>query len=115
MPAARARRPPPDCPLDGALRLLNGVWTAQIVWYLGDGPRRFGDLKRAIGAVSAKVLAGRLRDLEAKGVVTRTVRPTAPPTVEYAITPLGRRLSPILAAIARVGRHLPPAPAARTR
>lgn len=102
----RAGPPPADCPLEDALRFLAGAWTHQILWYLRAEPRRFGELKRDLGTISAKVLTARLRDLEARGVISRTVRPTSPPTVEYATTPLGLRLAPVLKAVADVGRDL---------
>ena len=107
-----AARPPrkgsgkPDCPLTDTMRLISGAWTPFIIWYLREHPRRFGDLRREIGPVSAKVLAARLKQMEEQGVVTRTVRPTSPPTVEYAITPLGARLKPILDSIVDVGKQL---------
>lgn len=91
------------CPLDEAMKLLGGAWTAHIIYYLQDRPRRFAHLKRDLQTVSAKVLVGRLRVLASKGVVSRTVKPTSPPTVEYALTPLGARLKPIIASIATVG------------
>lgn len=56
--------------------------------------------------VSAKVLSQRLRELEARGVITRTVQPTTPPSVEYTLTPLGHELVPALSAIAEVGHKL---------
>jgi len=89
------------------MQFLSGAWTPYIIWYLRERPRRFGDLKRDIGRISAKVLAGRLRELEEQGVVTRTVKPTSPPTVEYALTALGARLKPIVGAMAKVGADLP--------
>ena len=102
----RAPRAAELCPLAGAMRFLSGAWTPYIIWYLREGPRRFGDLKRDIGEVSAKVLTDRLRELEALGVVSRTVKPTSPPTVEYALTALGVRLKPILNSMAAVGSDL---------
>jgi len=59
-----------------------------------------------LGAVSAKVLTTRLRELEKRDVLTRTVMPTSPPTVEYALTPLGHKMGPILEAIAQVGKDI---------
>jgi len=97
---------PQECPLTTSLKLLAGAWTPQILWYLKVEPRRFGDLKRDLGKVSAKVLTTRLRELENRGVVTRTVKPTSPPTVEYALSDLGKRLNPILDSIAEVGKGL---------
>ncbi|MEK7765903.1 MAG: helix-turn-helix domain-containing protein [bacterium] len=104
--AKRSRSPARRCPLDEAMALLGGAWTAHVIYYLQDHPRRFGALKRDLGTISAKVLASRLKALESKGVVSRTVKPTSPPTVEYALTPLGARLKPIIASIARVGVEL---------
>jgi len=113
-PAPVRAAPPPDSPLEDALKFLAGAWTHQILWYLRAAPRRFGDLKRDLGTISAKVLTTRLRELESRGVISRTVRPTSPPTVEYATTPLGHRLKPVLDAVTALGRELRrrPAPAA---
>lgn len=65
-------------------------WTVLVVRALGHGPRRFNALRREVGEISQKVLASTLRDLEENGFVTRTVTPTKPPQVEYALTDLGR-------------------------
>ena len=97
---------PLGCPLETSLKLLAGAWTPQILWYLRTEERRFGDLKRDLGRISAKVLTTRLKELENRGVVTREVKHTSPPTVEYALTVLGRRLGPILESIAEVGGEL---------
>lgn len=98
--------PPPGCPLEEVLSFLAGAWTPKVLWYLREEPRRFGDLKRDLGKISAKVLTTRLRELETRGIVTRTVMPTSPPTVEYALTEFGLRFLPVLEAIARVGVEL---------
>ena len=97
---------PVGCPLEASLKLLSGAWTPKILWYLQSEPRRFGDLKRDLGEISAKVLTTRLRELEERGVISREVKHTSPPTVEYALTSLGQRLHPILEAIADVGKDL---------
>lgn len=97
---------PQGCPLETSLKLLAGAWTPQILWYLQTEPRRFGDLKRDLGPISAKVLTTRLRELEKRGVVTRTVMHSSPPTVEYALTPLGHKLNPVLKSIAEVGKEI---------
>ena len=97
---------PAGCPLESSLKLLAGAWTPQILWYLRSEPRRFGDLKRDLGRISAKVLTTRLRELERRGVLARTVIPSSPPTVEYALTPLGDKLHPVLKAIADVGAEI---------
>ena len=72
----------------------------------GSGPRRFGQLRHDIPAISAKVLTGRLRDLEAKGVLWRRVMPTSPPSVEYGLTDLGTEFQPAIAAIVAIGHKL---------
>jgi DNA-binding HxlR family transcriptional regulator len=97
---------PVGCPLESSLKLLAGAWTPQILWYLQTEPRRFGDLKRDLGHISAKVLTTRLKELEKRGVVTREVKHTSPPTVEYALTPLGHKLNPVLESIAEVGKEI---------
>lgn len=97
---------PEDCPLTECMTVLGGAWTPNIVWYLMGGPRRFNDLKRDLDGVSGKVLTTRLRRMERDGVVVRTVEPTSPPTVLYALTDLGRELVPVIESIVEVGRRL---------
>jgi DNA-binding HxlR family transcriptional regulator len=68
------------------------------------GTLRFGDLRNRLGHVSSSTLAARLGDLEDAGLIARTVHPTAPPRVEYALTPRGRQLCTILVDFLRRGR-----------
>lgn len=96
----------PICPLSTCMTLLGGAWTPNIVWYLSSGARRFGELRVDIPDISAKVLSGRLRELAAKRLVTRRVKPTSPPSVEYELTELGKELLPAIVAIAEVGKKL---------
>ena len=107
--------PLPGCPLGACMALLGGAWTPNVVWYLSGGARRFGELRADLAGISAKVLSARLRDLARKGVVTRRVMPTSPPSVEYALTDLGRELVPAIAAIVSVGHKLKSRDAARAR
>lgn len=65
--------------------------------------RRFGDLRRDLGAISAKVLTARLRELESHAIVKRSVQTTRPPTVEYSLTENGVLLQPVLDAMVAVG------------
>ena len=102
----KAQRPPELCPLTECMALLGGAWTPNVVWYLGAGPRRFGELRIDIPRISAKVLSARLKELEGKGVVTRQVMSTTPPGTEYDLTPLGRELLPAIDAIVKVGEKL---------
>lgn len=73
------------------------------------------ELRADMPAISAKVLSTRLRELEGKGVVTRTVMPTTPPSVEYALTELGKELMPAITAIVQVGHKLKAQQADRAR
>lgn len=102
----KTQRPPELCPLTECMALLGGAWTPNVVWYLGGGARRFGELRVDIPRISAKVLSQRLKELESKGVVTREVMPTTPPSAEYGLTPLGRELLPAIDAIVKVGEKL---------
>ena len=74
------------------LARVGDKWSVLIVMLLGDGPRRFNELKRLIGGISQRMLTLTLRSLERDGLVTRTVFPTIPPRVEYELTPLGHSL-----------------------
>jgi len=94
------------CPLQQCMDLLGGAWTPNIVWKLSGEPRRFSELRGDIANISAKMLSARLKDLAEKGVVRRTVIDTSPPTVEYALTDLGRELLPVIEVIESVGRKL---------
>lgn len=69
---------------------FTGKWTVLVVRVLGRGPCRFNALRREVGEISQKVLTSTLKELEESGLVSRTVTPTKPPQVEYALTDLGR-------------------------
>ena len=89
-----------DCrPVSEILNQIGGKWTVLVINLLGDGPRRFSEIKRMIGGISQKVLTATLRDLEMDGLVTRTVTPSIPPRVDYELTPLGRDLQGPLAVL----------------
>lgn len=109
----RSQRPPETCAIGECMALLGGAWTPNVIWHLRAGARRFGELRLDIPPISPKMLTARLRDLEEKGVVSRTVRPTSPPSVEYQLTTVGAELLPALDAIVEIGEKLkrrPPAP-----
>lgn len=82
------------CGLDATLRLITGKWKPLILYFLlQQGPIRYGELRRAVRDVSDKVLIQQLKELEADGVLKRTDYKEVPPRVDYALTPLGRRLA----------------------
>lgn len=88
-----------NCPCRDVLDLLANKWTALVLGALARHPHRFGELRRAVGGISQKMLTQNLRALERDGLVTRTVYPTTPPTVEYALTELGADVSAHLIAL----------------
>ncbi|GAB3384135.1 winged helix-turn-helix transcriptional regulator [Lysobacter fragariae] len=88
------------------MKLLSGAWAPNVIWYLSGEPRRFGELRHDIPRISARVLSARLRELETKGLVSRKLLATSPPSAEYALTDLGRELIPAIKAIVDVGMKL---------
>jgi DNA-binding HxlR family transcriptional regulator len=82
-----------DCrALRSILALVADKWTVLIVGLLGDGPKRFNEIKRMVGGISQRMLTFTLRGLERDGLVTRTVFPTTPQRVDYELTKRGRGL-----------------------
>ena len=78
--------------ISALLSRVGDKWTVQVVRVLGTGPMRFNALRRSIGEISQKMLSTTLRNLERDGFITRSVAPTNPPQVEYALTELGASL-----------------------
>src|SRR5215467_10838989 len=74
------------------LARVGDKWTVLVVGELGDGPKRFSEIRSALGSISQRMLTLTLRGLERDGLVTRTVFPTIPPRVDYELTKLGRSL-----------------------
>jgi len=84
---------PADCrAISDVLARVGDKWSVLVVTRLGSGAMRFNELRRAIGGISQRMLTLTLRGLERDGLATRTVFPTIPPRVDYALTPLGRDL-----------------------
>lgn len=83
---------PVTCGLGAALLVVGGKWKPLILFHLGGGRRRFGELRRLVAGVSEKMLIQQLRELHADGVVDRVDFKEIPPKVEYSVTPLGRTL-----------------------
>ena len=84
-----------------ALNRVGDKWSVLVIGNLGAGPRRFSELRRTIDGVSQRMLTLTLRGLERDGLVTRTVTPTTPPRVDYALTPMGRTLLVPVMALAK--------------
>ncbi len=94
----------PACPTRTVLDHVMSKWGVLVLLALSDGTARWGELRRAVGGISEKMLATTLRSLETDGLVSRTSYPEVPPRVEYALTDLGRdlmeRMLPLMAWIA---------------
>jgi DNA-binding HxlR family transcriptional regulator len=84
--------------------LLERRWQLSILYAALSGALRFNEFAEAVAGISPRMLSERLRDLEAAGLVQRTVLPTSPPTVEYRLTERGRRLGPLIEAMREYAR-----------
>lgn len=89
----------PECPVATAVQLIGNKWKLLILRNLMSRPWRFNELLKSLPGLSQKVLTDNLRAMENDGIITRTVYPEVPPRVEYALTPLGYSLKPVLDAM----------------
>ncbi|MBF9032854.1 transcriptional regulator [Rhodobacterales bacterium HKCCE2091] len=89
---APGRRESFACPIRDVLDRIGDAWSLLVMLELSKGPCRFNALSRVIDGISRRMLTVTLRHLERDGLVSRTVLPTSPPQVEYALTPLGHSL-----------------------
>ncbi|BAC92145.1 winged helix-turn-helix transcriptional regulator [Gloeobacter violaceus] len=87
------------------LDVLGGKWKILILWHLRNGAKRYSVLRRSIPEISEKMLISQLKELEKDGIVRRTVLRSVPPQVEYAFTPHGDTLLPVLEALCTWGEH----------
>ena len=92
------------CPTAATVAAIGGRWKVVLLWYLIGGKLRFSELRRKVAGISQKMLTEQLRELEGHGLVTRTVYAEVPPRVEYAATPLGESLRPVITAMAEWGQ-----------
>lgn len=95
----------PDCPVETTLLLISDKWKVLILRDLLQGTKRFSEMKKSLGQVSQKVLTSQLRQMEASGLISRTVYAQVPPRVEYTLTELGRSLKPVLDAMVCWGEY----------
>jgi DNA-binding HxlR family transcriptional regulator len=87
------------CPVEATLDLIDGKWKAIILYHLFERTLRFNELKRRLSKITQRMLTRQLRELEEVGVVNRTVFAEVPARVEYALTPHGRSLEPVIRAL----------------
>jgi len=85
-----------DCPIMAAMSMISDKWKVLIIYKLCSGTMRFNQLMRSLQGVTQRVLTYQLRQLEADGLVSRTIYPEVPPRVEYSLTHLGNTLVPVL-------------------
>lgn len=86
----------PECPVATTVQLIGNKWKLLIMRNLMERSWRFNELRRSLEGISQKVLTDSLRQMEADGIITRTVYPEVPPRVEYALSELGESMRPIL-------------------
>lgn len=97
-----AKKPEPiaaNCPVETTLKIIGGRWKVLIIHFLLEDKKRFGELTRSLGSISARTLSKQLRELEDDGVVNRKDFGEIPPKVEYSLTPLGKTLEQVLLAM----------------
>lgn len=95
-----------ECPVKMTAEIIEGKWTTLVVRELLTGKKRYSEIQKALVGISPKLLAARLRFLEQRQLVTRTVFPTIPVTTEYELTKTGRKLEKVLSEMANFGIEL---------
>jgi DNA-binding HxlR family transcriptional regulator len=85
-----------ECPIQAIVNVMGGKWKLAILYQLFQGTKRYGELKRLVPKATERMLTLQLRELEASGIVKRTVYAEVPPKVEYSLTELGLSLEPVL-------------------
>lgn len=102
-----------------AFSMLSGKWKLEIMWLLNQRVHRFGELRKAIPGITQHMLTAQLRELEADGLISRTVYAEVPPRVEYEMTAKARGLGPTMEALTawwlEYGKTVPQKPITRRR
>jgi DNA-binding HxlR family transcriptional regulator len=94
---------PFNCGLDAALAVIGGKWKPLVLYHLAQNVHRYGELRRAIGGVTDKVLIQQLKELERDEIIARVDFQEIPPKVEYSLTPFGQSLATALGALCAWG------------
>ena len=103
------------CPVEITLAAIAGRWKVMVIHQLLDGPKRFNQLQRDLRSVTHRTLTRQLRELEEYGLIIRKDYKEKPPRVEYALSPLGKSLKPVLKAMHEWGEKHPAFPAEKKR
>jgi DNA-binding HxlR family transcriptional regulator len=93
-----------ECTVRAALGIIGGKWKPVIIYYLMEGTKRFGELRKCLPDVTQKMLTQQLRELERDGIVARKVHQVVPPKVEYSLTAEGRSLRPVMRELCKWGQ-----------
>ena len=102
---------PSGCPVTYCLSVIGGKWKPVIIFCIANGVDRFGAMQRAVPGITKQMLTKQLRELEADGILTRTVYAEVPPRVDYALTETGRSVLPIIEQMKLWGQENIPSPA----
>ncbi len=89
-----------QCPVTYVMEKIGGYWKPIVLYHLSGGDKRYSELRRAIPAVTEKVLIQHLKQLEADGLIVRESRPVVPPYVTYRLSRAGQGLLPVIQAMA---------------
>jgi DNA-binding HxlR family transcriptional regulator len=92
-----------QCPVTYMMGKIGGYWKPIIIYHLLSGPKRYSEIRRAIPAITEKMLIQHLKQLEADNIVIRRAKPVVPPFVDYILSSSGKELSPVLDAMAKWG------------
>jgi len=95
-----------SCPVELALSVISGKWKIFILYFLNQKTYRYGELRKEIPEITQKMLTQQLRELEADGLIIRTVYPVVPPKVEYNLSEIGKAIQPILVELSKFGENL---------
>jgi DNA-binding HxlR family transcriptional regulator len=99
-PRAKLTNTFPGCPVESTLSFIDGKWKGVILYHLmSEGVLRFNELRRRLPSVTPRMLTRQLRELEEAALLSRTVFPVVPPRVDYALTPRGESLKPVIMAL----------------
>jgi DNA-binding HxlR family transcriptional regulator len=107
---------PEKCSVRAALSIIGGKWKPVVIYYLLEGTKRFGELRKCVPDASQKMLTQQLRELEGDGVIARKVHHVVPPKVEYSLTAYGQTLRSVMHELCKWGeKHMAKSPTTRSR
>lgn len=94
-----------SCSVREILDIIGGKWAMPIIYYLSKGKMRFKEIERTIEGINTRMLVKELKNMELNGIITREVFATVPPTVEYTLTPKGKKLLPSIKLLYQWGQE----------